>query len=568
MALFNITLHHKGYFGYVDGLMRYVGGEKLVIEENDSDFWCVFEAEEQISRLGTHKSDISAMWYKNPAIGDYSVGLRMFLNDRDALDMCRIAAERGGIWSCLWCMRMVLPKGSPRLDAAPIDEGDVGDGDAALEEQGHENEGDIAGGPEIEDSDSDDAEYIPSADDVDSADDVHFTDSEEEFEFDDNFFGLQTEAGEKSGDEKGKRVVNEEFSDAGEDSDELQDGHTVGGYEREEGGDEGSEGDTIVFSIHKPQQNMAEYRWQVGTVYASREEFNGTVTANAVYTKRGIKFDKVDPKRVIVNCQENCPFRLYCVKMSEEDTWQLRSVKDRHNCAQVQRDDIMPPPHRNPSHRPIKKRRRGPAEEEGQNQSHLPRTGQIQRCSNCGVASHKKRGCKKPPTTICAFIYAPPTKKAKGPSSSNGKGKATTKFARKGKDKALSQPPPETSNKKKKAAVVASSSQPLPTRAKSNPIPKRAWCGRARIPTPAAPKLQNAVTQPNTQSTARPNAISASESIKTSQKPTAKPTIKPSSSQPIGNRPRFCVRHVGGSHVSPQKLRQMAKLPPRAWGNI
>ncbi|MED6222142.1 hypothetical protein PIB30_061616 [Stylosanthes scabra] len=146
-------------------------------------------------------------------------------------------------------------------DTAPIDEGDVADGDAALEEQGHENEGDIAGGPETEDSDNDDAEYVPSADDVDSADDVHFTDNEEEFEFDDDFFGLQTDAGEKSGDGKGKRVVNEEFSNAGEDSDELEDGHTVGGYEREEGGDEGSEGGTIVFPVHKSQQNMAEYRW-------------------------------------------------------------------------------------------------------------------------------------------------------------------------------------------------------------------------------------------------------------------------------------------------------------------
>ncbi|MED6188456.1 hypothetical protein PIB30_086128 [Stylosanthes scabra] len=64
------------------------------------------------------------------------------------------------------------------------------------------------------------------------------------------------------------------------------------------------------------------------------------------------------------------------------------------------------------------------------------------------------------------------------------------------------------------------------------------------------------------------SSFSASQPTKTSQKLTAKPSSKPNSSQPIGSRPRFCVRHVGGPHVSPQKLRQMAKLPSRAWGNL
>ncbi|MED6148178.1 hypothetical protein PIB30_050697 [Stylosanthes scabra] len=49
---------------------------------------------------------------------------------------------------------------------------------------------------------------------------------------------------------------------------------------------------------------MANYRWQVGTIYASREEFKDAVAFHA---------------------------------MTDEDTWQLRIIWVRHTCKQVQR---------------------------------------------------------------------------------------------------------------------------------------------------------------------------------------------------------------------------------------
>ncbi|MED6107791.1 hypothetical protein PIB30_017494 [Stylosanthes scabra] len=96
MVYFNIKLYHKGYFGYVDEVMRYKG-EELIIEDNDSDLWSVYEAEEQLRRLGHVDEGIYAMWYKDPAIEDYSVGLRMFVKDTDALEMVRIRVERGHV---------------------------------------------------------------------------------------------------------------------------------------------------------------------------------------------------------------------------------------------------------------------------------------------------------------------------------------------------------------------------------------------------------------------------------------------------------------------------------------
>ncbi|MED6216659.1 hypothetical protein PIB30_009545 [Stylosanthes scabra] len=386
--------------------MRYKGQE-LIIEDNDSDFWSVYEAEEQLRRLGHEDDDISAMWYKDPAVEDYSIGLRQFVTDADALEMVRIGVERGHVE--LFVVHEDAPKegfpeigyidvhgdppgknGEPGLEVGPnveagadlnagngqaeegaveedvpnnenvvpdveevapavgiggdgvevgvevgVDEGVAGeaglgsaDQEASNEEAAqnvhaeevdgegvesmHCGDDEVAGGGEqphvvegnnaghdASSDDSEDAEYVPSGEEADNADDIHFTDSEEDLDISDNFFGVEEDAGNNVVD-KGKIVLNEDFEEEGEDSDEAEGGYEMGGRDRDD--EEADEEDRILFLVHKPQANMAEYRWEAGTVYASREEFKEAVTSNAVYTKRGIKFYKVDRTRVIVNC--------------------------------------------------------------------------------------------------------------------------------------------------------------------------------------------------------------------------------------------------------------------------
>ncbi|XP_072084326.1 uncharacterized protein [Arachis hypogaea] len=70
-----------------------------------------------------------------------------------------------------------------------------------------------------------------------------------------------------------------------------------------------------------------------------------------------------------------------------------------------QYDDVMPPPYRKPSHRPVKKRKRRPADEENRSQNHLSRRGQVQRCSNCGVVGHKKSGYTKPKKRVYNIMF-------------------------------------------------------------------------------------------------------------------------------------------------------------------
>ncbi|RYR66564.1 hypothetical protein Ahy_A03g012585 [Arachis hypogaea] len=58
--------------------------------------------------------------------------------------------------------------------------------------------------------------------------------------------------------------------------------------------------------------------------------------------------------------------------------------------------NVMPPPYRRPSHRPVKKRRAVVGDEEQSSRTHLSRKGEKQRCSLCRFVGHNKSRCPKP----------------------------------------------------------------------------------------------------------------------------------------------------------------------------
>ncbi|MED6148439.1 hypothetical protein PIB30_053276 [Stylosanthes scabra] len=412
MVLFDINLFHNSYFGYVDGHMRYLGGKKTVIVENDSDFWSVYEADEQLKRFGYWRDDITALWYKDPAEDNLETSLMQFTTDSDALHMVRIGDLRGSVDLFVVHEKKLQVEGFPEIgwinvgddeEGAGAGNGEVaGNADGVLEEGGdgekapaaHEQNaevGDEAGGNEegnenvnevhenvvgnsegvenegsngdegdvsnddvehgedeneatneeqgqehgVVDDETEESEYVASEENTDSADDVQFTDSEEDFDLNDDGFGLG-ERGSGSGSangngipDKGKGKLNHDFSHD-EGSEKLEEGHGFGDYDASE--DDDDDARRNLFLVHKPVEDMANYQWRVGRVYTSRDKFKETVSAYAVYIARGIKFDYCDKKRVIVVCQPNCPFKLYCVKVNEEETWQLRSMNVKHNC--------------------------------------------------------------------------------------------------------------------------------------------------------------------------------------------------------------------------------------------
>ncbi|MED6154760.1 hypothetical protein PIB30_115808, partial [Stylosanthes scabra] len=76
------------------------------------------------------------MWYKDPAVQDYSIGLKMFLDDEGALEMCRIADLRGHVE--LFVVHESGPEeGFPEIGYVDVG-GDVGGGNDDDDGEGEE----------------------------------------------------------------------------------------------------------------------------------------------------------------------------------------------------------------------------------------------------------------------------------------------------------------------------------------------------------------------------------------------------------------------------------------------
>ncbi|RYR26514.1 hypothetical protein Ahy_B02g060764 [Arachis hypogaea] len=331
MVYINMRVHHGGAFGYEDGVFKYLKGQTTIIEDIEGDQWYVFEAYKELRQLGYLQYNIAALWYKDPSLDDSENNLKMLKGDADAIEMCNIARLRG-----LVELFVVHDVGDAEgfSDVDYIDVGGVAeerdttsldmvvfddDGAEAVEGSGEHNKGTQLGGQfggdrnESSDEDSDDPEYLPSDEEGDSACDIHFTNSEEEYEYDSGF-GKTNSVPNKDTAAKGKGVGTSQLSDEeGVDSDELEIDNMIGGNEvedddPEEDADDASDRGGQRFPVHKPEKDMTNYRWKVRILYASRQEFKDTVLAYAVHTARSIKFKKCDLVRVRTVCQKDCPF--------------------------------------------------------------------------------------------------------------------------------------------------------------------------------------------------------------------------------------------------------------------
>ncbi|RYR04301.1 hypothetical protein Ahy_B06g083979 [Arachis hypogaea] len=268
-------------------------GQTTIIEDINGDRWSVFEAYEELRQFGYLQSNIAALWYKDLTADDSENNLKMLKGDSDVIEMCKIAGMRGLVE--LFVVH------------------DVGD-----------------------------AEGFPKGD---SANDIHFTDIEEEYEYDNEF--VETNYVPKMATAaKGKRVGTSQLSDEeGVDSDELEIDHMIGGDDleaddHEEDADGGLDCRGQRFLVHKPQKDMTNYKLEVETLYASRQEFKDTMLTYTVHTTRSIKFKKCDLVRVRVVCQKDYPFWLYAHRVRKVSTWQLRSMNLQHTCMQIHRVGI------------------------------------------------------------------------------------------------------------------------------------------------------------------------------------------------------------------------------------
>ncbi|RYQ83741.1 hypothetical protein Ahy_B10g102553 [Arachis hypogaea] len=353
MGYFKVKVYHGGWFTYKNGPLEYVGGETTVIEEIDGDRWSVFEAYAELKQFGYVEENIPSLWFKDPVAEDMEKNLKLFKTDADFIEMCQIAELRDHVE--LYVVHKVQDEemfsGDGYIDVGDKDQvGDISEGQelvlyGGVDEGRKQSDYDNPSGAEDDNvvdydkssgSDSLDSEYNPSGEEDDSEDDVHFTDSDDELDPEVSGFQDVNVMSKKSRAVKKNAGATEQFdNDEGGDSDDLDFDHQVGA----DGSDSEHEG--FTYPVHKPQKDMSQYKWEVGTVYASQEEFKDTVTAYAVHTARSIRFRKCDLQRVRAVCSGDCPFWVYTAKIRGEETWQLRSMNLTHTCTQAHRIGIL-----------------------------------------------------------------------------------------------------------------------------------------------------------------------------------------------------------------------------------
>ncbi|MED6209958.1 hypothetical protein PIB30_059608, partial [Stylosanthes scabra] len=328
MSYFNLTVYHEGIFVH-DQPLQYVGAQRTIIEEMDSDWWSMHEAFSELRRLRYQRTNISAFWYKDHAVNLSEENLRLFETGTDAKDMYNIARARNHVE--MFVVHEVDNYEEPFPKGGYIDVGDPivkddkqvakkcanGDNNETHAEGSNEcaNKGAYDGGEQGaneehndgrseagSDEDSDDEEFLPSPSDIDSADDVYFTDSEDKYD-DESGFEEQNDNGDRPLIDKGKGIANAEFNDDGTcDSDDFEKDYEVSGGLGED------DGHGIRYQVYKPQKDMKDYTWQLGTLFASRDEFKEAVVTYAVQNTRGVTFKKCNRKRVRVVCVKGCPF--------------------------------------------------------------------------------------------------------------------------------------------------------------------------------------------------------------------------------------------------------------------
>ncbi|RYQ81129.1 hypothetical protein Ahy_Scaffold1g107135 [Arachis hypogaea] len=292
MGNFKVKVYHGGWFTYKNGPLEYAGGETTVIEDIDGDRWSVFEAYAKLKQLGYVKENIPSLWFKDPVAEDMEKNLKLFKTDADSIEMCRIAKLRDHVE--LYLVHKVQEE-EMFPDVGYIDIGDkegMGDISEGLElvPYGGVDEGGKQSEPFA-------AESGAEVDNEVGDDDV---DPEVSGFQDVNVMSKKPRAMNKNA------CVNEQFENVeGGDSDEGDFDHQVGSDSEHEG---------FTFPVHKLQKDMSQYKWEVGTLYASREEFKDTITAYAVHTARSIR---------------------------GEETWQLRSMNLTHTCTQAHRVGIL-----------------------------------------------------------------------------------------------------------------------------------------------------------------------------------------------------------------------------------
>ncbi|KAL4576182.1 hypothetical protein LXL04_012271 [Taraxacum kok-saghyz] len=111
--------------------------------------------------------------------------------------------------------------------------------------------------------------------------------------------------------------------------------------------DEVVEEDEVVSKVHKIPIHDPDQKWDtmkpvLGMRFSDRNELKHMLTNYAVVNGYALWYEMNESSRLLVRCSKtevgkpSCPFRLWATPMSMEDSFQIKSLVDDHNCCRQQ----------------------------------------------------------------------------------------------------------------------------------------------------------------------------------------------------------------------------------------
>ena len=98
--------------------------------------------------------------------------------------------------------------------------------------------------------------------------------------------------------------------------------------------DEEEDDELLEQPIYNPELNWKLQEPQLGMRFESPTQLKDMLCNYAVSKGYQLTFEKNDKKRLLVLCSKGeCPFRLWASWMSDEYSFQIKSLKEDHNCA-------------------------------------------------------------------------------------------------------------------------------------------------------------------------------------------------------------------------------------------
>ncbi|KAL8523599.1 hypothetical protein ACS0TY_013543 [Phlomoides rotata] len=102
--------------------------------------------------------------------------------------------------------------------------------------------------------------------------------------------------------------------------------------------DEYKDSDSEHNGIRYPMFNLVvmfdKPEFELSMIFSNRVDFKKVVQSHAIAAKRSVEFTKVAPERVYARCKDKeCGWKLTILKLSGEETYQVRDYQPNHTCA-------------------------------------------------------------------------------------------------------------------------------------------------------------------------------------------------------------------------------------------